>query len=126
MAGVRIHHPTERDCTLLIPHPGDPRTGRRPKDYYIHVDADGDAIVSDTVWRRLVEARGSGLSPHGFIALNEVVDPPALMLSQDRPGPQKRTLRQAPDGRIVDQQLHTIAQQFAPRGITPRITRNGD
>lgn len=45
--------------------------GRLPKDYRIQLDAEGNAIVSDVVWKRLKEAKST------FIVLNEVPDPPA-------------------------------------------------
>ena len=96
MPGVRIHHPTMSSCTLLIPHPGDPSTGRSPKDYHLRLDGDGNCIVSETVWLRLVEARTSGLSPHDFLVLNEVPDPPAQTLG-DVPGDIRRTYRQVRD-----------------------------
>lgn len=122
MPGIRIHHPEARDVVLLIPHPGDPETGRAPKDYHIHVDADGYSIVSETVWRRLEEARGSGLSPHQFLVVNEVPDPPALVISQAEAAPLKRVMVQTPDG-IKEARLQEAAQLFAPRGVTARITR---
>lgn len=81
MPGVRIHHPSARSCVVVVPHPGDPASGRRPKDYRLRIDADGDTIVSETVWRRLEEARGSGASPHEFFVLNEVAAPPKTRLT---------------------------------------------
>ena len=78
MPGIRIHHPTLRSCVCIVPHPGDRRTNRRPKDYPITLDDDGNCIVSETVWRRLQEARKSQLSTHNFIVLNEVKDPPTI------------------------------------------------
>lgn len=127
MGGIRIHHGELRNCVLLVPHPGDPRTGRRPKDYRITLDGDGDCIVSETVWRRLEEARGSGLSPHAFIILNEVADPPAIRLGA--PGEtagnagKVRTYRQTPDG-VTDEELLSIAQQVA-KGGPARVNSGG-
>lgn len=130
MPGIRIHHPTLRGCTLLVPHPGDPRTGRKPKDYHIHLDENGDALVSETVWRRLQEAQASGLSAHGFIVLNEVPDPPTLVMSAEQPGVKRRTFRVEHDGKareVVDDDLRAVTQRFAPKGVTPRIvTRRAD
>lgn len=83
MPGVRIHHPTLTNAVLIVPHPGDPATGRRPKDYHVRLDSNGDAIVSETVWDRLQQARGSGLSDHAFIVLGEVADPPPLIVGGD-------------------------------------------
>lgn len=121
MGGLRIHHPDLRACVLLVPHPGDPVTGRRPKDYHITLDADGDCIVSETVWRRLEEARGSGLSPHQFMVLNEVPDPPKIIVG-GAPAERVRTFRQQPNG-VSDAALLSIAQQYAPPGLRPRITK---
>jgi hypothetical protein len=112
MSGLRIHHPTLRDVVLVIPHPGNAQ-GRRPKDYHIHIDNDGDAIVSETVWMRLEEARGSGLSPHKFLLMNTVLDPPTLVIGDGAPTERKRMYRQMQD----------IAQEFAPDGVVPRITQ---
>ena len=83
MSGIRIHHPTHRNCIMLVPHPGETKNmwgktlnkGRKPKDYRIQLDNEGNCIVSDTVWKRLQEAGAS------FIVLNEVPDPPAQNLS---------------------------------------------
>lgn len=122
MAGFRIHHPTLRSCVVVIPHPGDPRTGRRPKDYQLTLDSEGDVIVSETVWRRLMEARGSGLSPHEFVLLNEVTDPPPLLMAQVGTMDLRRSFKQLPDGSVVDDEIQRVAQKFAPRGVTPRIT----
>lgn len=120
MAGLRIHHPELRDCKLLVPHPGDARTGRKPKDYHITIDSEGNAIVSETVWMRLQQARASNLSPHAFLLLNEVADPPMQMVG-DIAGREVRTFRQTPEG-VSDAQLLSIAQKLAPPGLAPRIT----
>lgn len=81
MPGLRIHHPTHRNCIMQIPHPGEFKRnkklynkGRRPKDYQITLDNDGNAIVSETVWMRLQEADTS------FIVLNEIKDPPSQLV----------------------------------------------
>lgn len=136
--GVRIHHPSLRNCALLIPHPGDPRRtsqrpdGRRPKDYVIRLDAEGQTIVSETVWRRLQEARKSGLSPHEFIVLNEVANPPTQFVGSLSPARVLPTLRQLPDGRIIEdgavqttqgKNVQQVAQEFAPKGFKARLSR---
>jgi hypothetical protein len=84
MPGLRIHHPTERNCTLLVHHPGEIKSfmktrnkGRGPKDYHIRLDNDGNCIVSTVVWERLQEAGAN------FIVLNEVADPPAQILGMN-------------------------------------------
>jgi hypothetical protein len=120
--GLRIHHPALRACVLVVPHPGDPRTGRRPKDYRVHLDSSGDAIVSETVWTRLLEARASGLSVHELLVLNEVADPPTIALggpAAPRPG-----FRQA-GPRVVDAGALEAAQALAPPGLAPRIVAPG-
>lgn len=122
MPGLRIHHPTARSVILLVPHPGDPKTGRRPKDYHIHLDAHGDAIVSTTVWGRLVEAEASGLSPHGFIVLNEVADPPTLVMSAAGRAELRPAHVQGSDGAVHDVAMQAVAQKFAPKGVKARIT----
>lgn len=122
MAGIRIHHPSLRSCVLLIPHPGDANTGRNPKDYHIHLDEEGDSIVSTTVWMRLRQARDSGLSPHEFIVLNEVVNPPMIMMDENTAPRKVVVYRQHSDG-VSDTELLAVAQRFAPKGIAPRITR---
>lgn len=83
MAGIRIYHPVLRSHILRVPHPGDERTGRRPKDYFIQLDAEGNCIVSETVWMRLEEARLSGFSQHGLAVLNVVERPPCLQVGND-------------------------------------------
>lgn len=118
MSGIRIHHPSLRSCVLLVPHPGG--SGRGSKEYHIHLDADGNSIVSLTVWSRLVEARNLG-SPHAFMVLNEVFVPPTLVLARDGNGLSSRVYRQRSDG-IATTDLVAVAQQFAPKGIVPRIT----
>lgn len=127
MAGIRIHHTNLKDCTLVVRHPGGGRPSgapagavRRPKDYHIHLDANGDSIVSETVWLRLQEAQRGG-SPHQFVVLNEVPDPPDLIVGDATAQRKVRTFVQTPDG-VRDAELQSIAQTFAPRGITPRIT----
>jgi hypothetical protein len=119
MAGIRIHHPTLADCTLIVRHPGGGQ--RKAKDYHIHLDSEGDTIVSETVWQRLQEAKGSGQSPHAFIVLNEVPDPPDLVVGDPSATREVRTFVQTPDG-VEDAELLSIAQSFAPRGVTPRIS----
>lgn len=121
MPGLRIHHPELRSCTLLVHHSGNKRTGRKEKDYHIHLNADGDAIVSERVWQRLQEARMQG-SPHTFVLLNEVADPPTLNLGGAGPAEFRQTFRQAPDGRIVDENVQTVAQQILRRGLPPRVS----
>jgi hypothetical protein len=112
MSGLRIHHTGGlRNCVLIVPHPGN-ASGRKPKDYHVHIDNDGDAMVSETVWARLEEARGSGLSPHGFILLNTVLHPPTQIFGWGQTEEKK-----------IYKQISDVAQGFAPNGVVPRITK---
>lgn len=117
MSGLRIHHPDLRNCDLIVPHPGNAQ-GRRPKDYHISIDNEGDAIVSETVWMRLEEARHSGLSPHKFILMNTVLDPPTQGIGVNT----DRFIVDTEQKRIY-KQMQDVAQEFAPDGVVPRITR---
>lgn len=80
MAGVRIHHHSERNRTMLFEHYG--RLIKRadgsltPKRYHLKLDDLGNAIVSETVWNRLKEI---GVA-HDFIVMNEVRQPPSQRL----------------------------------------------
>lgn len=83
MPGIRIHHVSERNSTVIVDHPGEIRglfrtknKGRKPKQYLIKVDNDGNCIVSETVWDRLQEAGTTD-----FIVLNTVEDPPTQTLN---------------------------------------------
>lgn len=123
MSGLRIHHPTVRDGVLVIEHPGDSIIGMKPKDLLIHFDGEGNSIVSEGVWERLKEATAG--APVPIMILNEVGNPPTIkLIAGDLDGelPRRRVFRQQPDGTIGDDALVAVAQQFAPRGITPRIT----
>jgi len=62
---MQVWHPGElkRDSVVY-------NKGRKAKDYQIRLDNEGNAIVSETVWKRLQEVSIQ------FIVLNEVSDPP--------------------------------------------------
>lgn len=115
MPGIRIRHPNQTlwGQTVLVPHPGDPRTGRKPKDYHLRLDNEGCVIVSTTVWRRLEEARSCGLSPHKFVIVNIVEDPPTQGIGSTPEQP-RRMFRQEQDA----------LRELAPMGINPRIERH--
>ncbi len=107
MSGLRIHFVGgQRNCVLLVRHPGNAQ-GRKPKDYQIRLDNEGDAIVSDTVWMRLQQA-----APHAFLLMNEVPNPPTQYIN----GGQTEETR-------MYKLLQNIAQEFAPNGVVPRITK---
>lgn len=125
--GLRIHHPTERDVILLIPIPAKrPDLGGIPKDIRIHLDENGDSLISEGVWEELMLAKRVGLSAHEFVVLNEVSDPPTLLagpgLSKLVP---KRTLVEKKPGLNLDTDLQAVAQQFAPKGLKAQITTRG-
>jgi len=66
MPGIRIHHPSLRNCTYTLVHEGRPLT--RPmrcpvcqqvhwhKTYHLALDGMGDVVVSEVVLARLREA----------------------------------------------------------------------
>lgn len=114
MAGIRIHHPTLREASLLVPHPGDAATGRKGKDYVLRLDSEGNVIVSETVWTRLQEAQAAGAN-HGFIVLNEVADPPTINVTQG--GAVTDPLLTQP----TYEQVGDIAAEFAPPGMVATI-----
>lgn len=68
--GIRLHHPTERDCIWLVRHPR--------KDYVLRLDADGDVLVSTTIYERLKEVNLAGL-----MFLNTVSKPPMQVIGGD-------------------------------------------
>lgn len=110
MPGLRIHHPTHRNCIMLVTHPGELKSrfgktlnkGRKPKDYRIQLDNDGNCIVSETVWKRLQEAGAS------FIVLNEVPDPPTQSLSM-----QEGSYHEP----AVYKEINKIVHELAPPGV---------
>lgn len=124
--GLRIHHPTARSVILLVPVPAkSPEWGGVPKDLHVHLDENGDSIVSEGVWNELLRARASGLSAHDFIVLNEVPDPPTIVAGPGMKKPEfKHTVKEQAPGSIYDSELQAIAQQFAPKGVKARITTN--
>jgi hypothetical protein len=100
MPGVRIHHREKRDCVVQIPHMGRQSAGH-PKLYNVRLDANGDAIVSPTVWQRLQEALGLLGSPSVFLVLDEVRQPPTLHVGRST-GRTQRVFR-IDDGSLREQ-----------------------
>lgn len=123
--GLRIHHPTERSVILLVPIPAKhPELGGTPKDIRIHLDENGDSIVSEGVWKELERSKLSGLSDNNFVILNEVPDPPTIVTGfRTTTAEMKRTMKETRDG-IRDSDLQAVAQKFAPKGVKVRITSN--
>lgn len=95
MSGVRLHHPSKRDCTIEIPHPGRP-TPHGPKLYRLTFDSDGDTIVSTTVLARVLEAFACLQLAPTFLVCNEVKDPPPLVIGGPPPPRPRPTYREAP------------------------------
>jgi hypothetical protein len=107
---------------MLVPHPGEIKTmfgrtlnkGRKPKDYRIQLDSDGNCIVSEIVWKRLQEAGAS------FIVLNEVPDPPDQFLSMDEGSYHEPA---------VYKEIAKAVHEVAPPGVKTfkiqRMNRNG-
>lgn len=122
MPGLRIHHPTHRNCIMLVPHPGELKSrfgktlnkGRKPKDYRIVLDNDGNCIVSETIWKRLQECNAS------FIVLNEVPDPPSQSLSM-----QEGSYHEP----AIYKEIAKVVHEVAPAGVKTfrlqRMNRNG-
>jgi hypothetical protein len=119
MPGVRIHHATHINCTILIEHPGEVKSlfrtrnkGRKPKEYHIKLDNEGNCIVSETIWQRLQEA-----GVKNFIVLNEVADPPIQYAGLQ-------------DGTFVTpamyKQIGDAIREVAPPGVKTYIRRHHD
>jgi len=113
MSGVRIHHPTHKNCIMLVPHPGEFRRGlkiynkgRKAKDYRIVLDAEGNCIVSETIWQRLQEAKAP------FIILNTVENPPPQYLNM------REGTYEIP---ATYRQLQDAIKEIAPPGVKTLI-----
>lgn len=78
--GIRLHHPVERDCTYLVRHPR--------KDYYLTLDADGDVIVSTTIYERLKVVDLAGL-----MFMNVVATPPTQIIRVGVVGQERKVVR---------------------------------
>lgn len=78
--GIRLHHPVERDCTYLVRHPR--------KDYYLQLDAEGDVIVSTTIYERL---KVVGLA--GLIFCNVVKTPPTQIIRVGAADQERKVVR---------------------------------
>lgn len=89
MAGVRIHHPTQRNVRFTVaekdkPYPK-PYTCTPPefggcgsthlfKTHHLNLDETGSVIVGDKLFERIKGLLGL----HGFVVANEVKRPPTL------------------------------------------------
>lgn len=126
--GLRIHHPTARSVVFLVPVPAlRPDLGGIDTDIPIHLDENGDSIVSEGVWDELLRAKSSGYSDHEFVILNEIDNPPTIMMGPGLSGSQPmRTLREQQPGTMYESELQVIAQQFAPSGFKAQITTKSE
>lgn len=118
MPGIRIHHIELKNCVLLVQHPGEIKSflrtknkGRKPKEYRIRLDNDGNCIVSETVWMRIQEA-GAGSK---FIVLNEVADPPTLTVGMHEGTYETPAMFKEIEGAI---------REIAPPGVKTYIRRH--
>lgn len=108
MPGLRIYHPEVRSTVVLVPLP--PKTAQgSAKEVQIVVDDSGHALVSEGVWEELVLAKNAGNNA-GFIIINEVADPPPLVLGS------------GPDfGRPTVRVEQDALREIAPAGVHVRV-----
>jgi hypothetical protein len=107
---------------MLVTHPGELKSrfgktlnkGRKPKDYRIRLDNDGNCIVSEVVWKRLQEAGAS------FIVLNEVPDPPNQSLSM-----QEGTYHEPAVYKEIAKAVHEVAPPGVKTFKLGVVKRNG-
>lgn len=87
MPGVRLRHPTLRNCTYTLIHQGRPIRAKEPivclvcgmthhhKTYHLALDALGEVVVSETVFKNIEEAGLDELQ-----AVGQVNDPEPLII----------------------------------------------
>ena len=124
MPGLRLHHPTLTDTTLIVPHPGGGEICPGPKDFHIRIDSEGNTIVSETVWRGLQECKGYGFD-HQLAYVNEVANPPTQGIGFQPPTEQPNiervgTIREGSPSFIEKMKREGII----PKGVEPTITRH--
>lgn len=84
MPGLRIKHPTLTSGILQIPIPAKTDQGT-DKSVQLVLDDEGCVLVSQGVWDEIMEgAENQGL-PTGLLILNEVPDPPELVVGGNHP-----------------------------------------
>ena len=79
MAGLRVHHSTLRNGVLQIPVLAKTKRGTQ-KQVQLHLDSEGNALISQGVWDELVAAAQVFDGNIGLLVLNEVPDPPAQII----------------------------------------------
>ncbi len=120
--GYRIHYtdPSLWGSIVLVNHPGNPATGRAPKDYVFRLDANGDIIVSSTIWQRLQEIAATGLD-HGFVFSNVVGNPPTQNPMSNGSDLEKRVFKKTHDG--LTETEHKALRNLVPKGFHPKGKR---
>lgn len=101
MPGVRIHHREKHDCIVQIPRPAQLAGNPAVAPNNIRLDINGDAIVSEGVLAELREAFRLLAMPSVFLILDEVKEPPTLIVG-GAPGRPKRVYRMT-DGELREQ-----------------------
>jgi hypothetical protein len=97
-----------------------PKTGKGTHEIPIHLDENGDSIVCEDIWNYLQEAHHAHFARNEFVILNEILDPPTLVLgSENKRVKHVKTMR---DNGVSEAHLLAVAQTFAPKGVKPRIT----
>ncbi len=123
MPGLRLHHPTLTNTTLIVPHPGGGAVNRLPKDYHIRLDGDGNAIVSKVVYDGLQECAGFGFD-HGLIFVNEIDNPPTqgvgFLPPSDLPDVQRVGETREGSPSFIEKMKR---EGIIPKGVTPKVTR---
>ena len=112
MPGLRIYHPSVRSAVVLVPVP--PKgEGGSAKEVQIVVDSEGHALVSEGVWEEIDLALSAG-NDAGFIILNEVPDPPALIVGGE-----------ADFGRQTLRVEQDALREIAPAGVNVQVVEHG-
>ena len=112
MSGLRIYHPEVRSAVVVIPVPPKGAQGTA-KEVQIVVDDTGHSLVSEGVWAEIDLALQAGNNA-GFIIINEVPDPPALLVGGEADFG-RQTVRVEADA------LRTIA----PAGVNVQVVEHG-
>jgi hypothetical protein len=90
MPGVRLHHPSLRNCTYTLIHEGRPLTAPHMcnlckqthfhKTYHLGLDQLGDVVVSETIYERIKEAGLDELQ-----ATKEILSPDPQRIDMSKP-----------------------------------------
>lgn len=107
--GLRLYHPTLRDCVLVIRYPAKTPQGT-DRDRQFVIDADGYCLVSEGVWNGLERERANNGAEHGFIVTNVVAEPPPMRVG-DGVQSHRRTHRLE----------RSALREIAPAGVATRV-----